>query len=153
VVDENCISKTSEKKVEENKMDFIEPYKLTVLVLGLTGFMFWIQLAIADIAGIKKKHTPGFLIEQNHNSFLFRANRVLANSNESAAILILLSFFGILSSANPAWLNGCALAYFAGRVGHMVFYYGNFQIARSVAFAISFVSLLGMFVLGLMAWF
>jgi len=133
-------------------MDLIEPYKLTVLVFGLSGFLFWIQLAIADIAGIKKKHTPGFQIEQNHSSFLFRANRVLANSNESAAIMILLSLFAILSSANPAWLNGCAVAYLAGRVGHMTFYYGNFQLARSVAFAISFVSLLGMFVLGLMAW-
>ncbi|MDP3516266.1 MAG: MAPEG family protein [Pseudohongiella sp.] len=133
-------------------MEIIEPYKVTVLVLGLTGFLFWIQLAIADVVGIKEKHTPGFLIEQNHNSFIFRSNRVLANSNESAAILILLSLFGILSSANATWLNVCALAYLVGRFGHMVFYYCNLQIARSVAFAISFVSLLGMFIVGLVTW-
>lgn len=132
-------------------MVLIEPYKLTVVVLGLAGFLFWIQLTIADMASIRAKHIPGFMIEQDHGSFLFRSHRVLANSNESAAILILFALFGILSSANPAWLNGCALAYLVGRVGHMTFYYSNLKIARSVAFAISFCSLLGMFVVGLLA--
>jgi uncharacterized MAPEG superfamily protein len=129
-----------------------ESYKLTVLVLGLSGLLFWIQLAVADIVSIKAKHPPGFSITQDHGSLLFRAHRVLANSNESAAILILFALFGILSSANPAWLNGCALAYLVGRVGHMIFYYGNLKIARSVAFAISFCALLGMFITGFVSW-
>jgi len=133
-------------------MEIIEPYKLTVLVLGLTGFLFWVQLAVVDVIGIKEKHTPGFSIEQSHNSFIFRANRALANSNESIGILILLTLFAMLSSANPAWLNGFAIAYWVGRVAHMSFYYFNLKLLRSGAFAISFSALLGMFIIGLLSW-
>jgi len=133
-------------------MEIIEPYKLTVLVLGLTGFLFWIQLAIVDIIGIKQKHTPGFSIEQSHNSFIFRANRALSNSNESIGILILLALFAMLSSANPAWLNGFAIAYLVGRVAHMSFYYLNLKLLRSAAFAISFIALLGIFIVGVLSW-
>lgn len=133
-------------------MDFIEPYRMTVLVLGLSGFLFFVQLVVVDIAGIKSGHTPGFRIEQNHDSFIFRAYRALANSNESAAILILFSLFSILSSANATWLNGFSLVYLLGRIGHMVFYYSNFKILRSLSFAISFLGLLGMFIVGLVSW-
>ena len=50
-------------------MEFNEAYKLTVLVLGLTGFLFWLQLALVDVLGIKMKHTPGYAIEQNHDKY------------------------------------------------------------------------------------
>ncbi len=133
-------------------MEIIEPYKLTVLVLGLTGFLFWIQLAIVDVIGIKQKHIPGFSIEQSHNSFIFRANRAFSNSNESIGILILLALFAMLSSANPAWLNGFAIAYLVGRVAHMSCYYLNLKLLRSAAFAISFIALLGMFIVGILSW-
>ena len=133
-------------------MDFITPYKVTVLVLGLSGFLFWVQLALADVVSIKAKHTPGFSIEQNHSSFLFRSHRALINSNESAAILILFALFAIFSAANPTWLNGCSLMYLAGRIGHMLCYYLDLKLLRSIAFTISFVSLLGMFVTGLWGW-
>lgn len=133
-------------------MEFVAPYQLTILMLGLTGFLFWCQLLIADITGIRAKHTPGFSVEQDHERFLFRANRAIANSNESVGVLILASAFAMLSSANAAVLNGFACAYFAARVGHMLSYYANLKILRSVIFAVSFVSLLGMFVTGLLAW-
>lgn len=133
-------------------MEFNEAYKTTVLVLGLSGFLFWIQLALVDILGIKLKHTPGFTVEQSHSSFLFRANRVLANSNESIGILILLSLFSMLSSVNPEWLNGFAVTYFVGRVLHMACYYLNLKLLRSASFAISFVALLGMFIVGIINW-
>ena len=133
-------------------MSFIEPYQVTVLVLGLTGFLFWLQLAMVDVVGIKNKHTPGYLIEQDHNNFLFRAHRVLANSNESAAILILFALFAMLSSADAIWLNRFALIYLVGRIAHMVFYYVNLKVPRSIAFVASFAGLLGMFVVGLLSW-
>ena len=133
-------------------MEFIAPYQTTVLVLGLSGFLFWCQLLIADIAGIKAKHTPGFSVEQNHEQFLFRSSRVIANSNESVGVLILVCSFAILSSANPAVLNGFACAYLVGRVGHMLCYYANLKLLRSVIFAVSFVSLLGMFITGFLGW-
>ncbi len=133
-------------------MEFIEPYKLTVLVLGLSGFMFWLQLVITDAVGIATKHTPGYSIEQNHDSFLFRSDRVFANSNETVGILVLFALFAILSSANANWLNGFSLAYLCGRMGHMICYYTNLKTLRSVSFVISFISLLGMFVVGLLSW-
>jgi len=133
-------------------MDFIIPYNVTILVLGLTGFVFLVQLAIVDVVAIRVKQVPGFSIEQNHSNFLFRSHRVLANSNESVGILILFALFSILSTANPAWLNGSALLYLAGRIAHMVFYYLDLKVLRSVAFAISFVGLLGMFGAGLFRW-
>lgn len=102
--------------------------------------------------GFKLKHTPGFDVEQNHNSFLFRANRALANSNESIGILILLTLFAMLSSANPSWLNGLSIAYLVGRTSHMVCYYLNIKLLRSAAFAISLFSLLGIFILGISSW-
>lgn len=133
-------------------MDIIAPYRVTVLVMGLSGLLFLLQLAIVDLVGIKRRHTPGFTIEQNHDSFLFRASRALANSNESAAIFVLLALFSIFSSASAAWLNAFSVMYFLGRAGHMVFYYGNLQIPRSMAFAVSFVGLLGIFFAGLHSW-
>ena len=133
-------------------MDFIIPYNVTVLVLGLTGFMLWIQLAIVDVVAIKVKHVPGFSIEPNHSNFLFRSHRALANSNESVGILILFSLFSILSTANPAWLNGSALLYLAGRIAHMLFYYLDLKVLRSVSFAISFSGLISMFGAGLVRW-
>ncbi len=133
-------------------MDVLEPYRVTVFVLGLTGILFWLQLAVADIAGIRAKHTPGFTVEQDHDSFLFRANRAIANSNESAVVFALLTAFALLSSANAAWLNGLTVAYLSGRVGHMLFYYANLKLLRSAAFAVSFLGLLGIFCVGLSAW-
>lgn len=133
-------------------MEFLEPYRVTALVLGLTGLLYWLQLAIADIVGIRAKHTPGFTIDENHNSFLFRCNRALANSNESVGIFILFTIFALLSSANAAWLNGFAVVHLIGRTGHMLFYYRNLQLLRSAAFAIGFLGLLGIFIVGLLAW-
>ena len=133
-------------------MEFIEPYKITVLVLGLSGILFWMQLVIVDILGIKAKHTPGFAIAQDHRQLLFRANRTLANSNESVGILLLLVTFAILSNANPTWLNNAAVAYFIGRTSHMLFYYFNIKLMRSIAFAVSLIALLGIFIAGLMSY-
>jgi len=70
-------------------VNFIEPYKITILVIGLTGFIFLLQLLVADIIGIKAKHTPGHPVTANHDDLLFRVSRTFSNSNESAAILIL----------------------------------------------------------------
>ncbi|WP_440056912.1 MAPEG family protein (plasmid) [Pseudoalteromonas sp. T1lg65] len=134
-------------------MELIETYKITVLVIGLIGLLAFIQLAVIDIASIKAKHIPGHPIPANHNTFLFRASRALANTNESVAIFILFVAFALLSSANPQWLNIGSSVYLLGRMGHMIFYYLNFKLLRSIAFAISLMGLLTMFIAGIVAWF
>ena len=121
-------------------MEFFTPYKNIVLIWGVIGLMSFIQLIIADLCSIKSKQTPGYPIEADHNSLLFRAVRAHANTNESIAIFILFSLFGIFSAANAQWLTNFAMAYLAGRVLHMVFYYTNTQLARSASFVLILIA-------------
>ncbi|EGQ8047273.1 MAPEG family protein [Vibrio parahaemolyticus] len=133
-------------------MELVAQYGTSVLVLGLSGMLFFVQLLVADVVGIKKGHIPGTAVTDGHESFLFRSNRAFANSNETVGILILFTLFAILSSANPVWVNNLSIVYFIGRVGHMVFYYANFQLMRSVFFVVSAIGLLGIFITGIMRW-
>ena len=133
-------------------MELLLPYKTTLLVAGLAGVLLFIQILIADLTAIKQKHTPGYPIAPNHQDFLFRAARAHANTNESIAIFCLFAFFAVLSSAEPALLNGSAVLYFAGRLGHMFAYYAQVSLVRSVAFGVSLAGLAGMFVAGLIGW-
>ena len=64
-------------------MELFEPYNITVLVSGLTGLMMLIQILVADVAAIKAQHIPGYPVKPGHDSFLFRAARAHANTNES----------------------------------------------------------------------
>ncbi|MEC4089371.1 MAPEG family protein [Pseudoalteromonas rubra] len=132
--------------------DLLAPYQLSILVLGLSGALFLVQLAVVDIIAIKQKHPPGVAVAQDPDDFLFRCNRVFANSNETVGILILVVMFAMLSGANPSWLNGLAVVYLASRVGHMACYYLGKKLMRSVSFGICYVSLLGIFGIGLSAW-
>ncbi|NRB41781.1 MAG: MAPEG family protein [Pseudomonadales bacterium] len=134
-------------------MEFIEPYSITILVMGLAGLTFFMQLVVVDVIGLKARHTPGHPIPANHNDFLFRASRTLSNTNESVAIFILFVGFSILSSANPEWLNISAMVYLAGRIAHMLFYYSNLKLCRSISFAVSLFGLMAMFVVGILSWF
>lgn len=133
-------------------MNILDAYKLTILIIGLTGLVFLIQLLIVDLVGIKNKHQPGFPVKANHNDFHFRAERALANSNEGAAIFILMVLFSILSFADPDWLNIASGSYLIGRVGHMVCYYMNIKLIRSIFFGVSLLGLFGIFGVGLISW-
>lgn len=134
-------------------MELVLAYKPSILVLGFTGFTFFIQLLIADIVSIRQGHTPGTIVEQSHDNFLFRASRVFANSNETLGILVLFMSFAILSSANPFWINSFAVVYLIGRWGHMICYYANLKLLRSISFVISAIGLLGIFIVGSLGWF
>ncbi len=131
-------------------MEFLTPYKWSVLVIGLVGLMQVIQLIIADVVALKAKHTPGFPIEATHDSFVFRATRAFMNTNESVSIFILLLMFATLLGGAPSWVNGFSLLYFVARVGHMFFYYINFSLARSGAFGLSLIGLVGLFICGVL---
>jgi|TARA_B100000809_G_scaffold48858_1_gene43672 uncharacterized MAPEG superfamily protein len=134
-------------------LEFIEPFKITVLVLGLLALTFLLQLLIVDIVGLKSGHEPGHPIPANHNDALFRVARAISNTNESVRIFILAVIFSIFSSASPEWLSYGTLVYLAGRVGHMVFYYSNLKSLRSIAFGISLIGLAGVLVVGFVPWF
>ena len=133
-------------------MDFLNPYKLTVLYIGLLGLIFLIQLFIVDLVGIMKKHKPGFPIKADYNDSHFRTHRAFSNSNESVAIFILLVLFSILSLADPYWLNMSSGCYLLGRVGHMVCYYMNLSLLRSIFFGFSLLGLIGLLIVGSLFW-
>lgn len=133
-------------------MELFSPYKITLLIAGLTGVLLFVQLLVADATAIKQKHTPGYPIEPNHSRFLFRATRAHANTNESIAIFCLFTFFAVLSSAIPDYVNAFSALYFLGRVAHMIAYYLRVALIRSIAFGISLAGLAGIFVTGLIAW-
>jgi len=134
-------------------MEIFDPYKITILVSGLTGLMMLIQILIADVAAIKEQHTPGYPVNPDHNKFLFRAARAHANTNESIAIFVLFALFGVLSASNAFYLNIFSVIYIVSRIAHMCFYYGNVKLARSISFPLSLIGLIGMFITGLISCF
>ncbi len=133
-------------------MDIPQEYNITLISVGIIGLISLVQLLIADIAAIKAKHKPGFPIDADYGSFLFRATRAHANTNESIFIFISFAVFGIFSHAHPGWLNAFALAYIAGRVSHMICYYANIHLVRSIAFGVSLIGLTGMLISSIIPW-
>ena len=111
-------------------------YMPAIASFGIIGGLLLVQLVIADIIGIVNKQPPGTPIPADHSTLLFRAHRAHANTNESVAAFLALTLFAIAVSAPPFWLNTLCLAYIAGRVGHMLCYYANLKILRSIFFGI-----------------
>ena len=120
---------------------WLAPYALTVFAMAATAALLLVQLLVLDVAGIKSRHVPGTPVQPDHASFLFRAVRAHANTNESIAAFILLSVVAVFASASPAWTNACAWLYVTGRLGHMACYYSDLRTARSIAFATSLLAL------------
>ena len=131
---------------------WVVPYAPTLWAIEAMGGLLLIQLLVVDLAGIKAHHRPGTPIEVDHSTFLFRASRAHANTNESIAAFILLALFAVLSAASAGWLNVLSWAYVSARVAHMLFYYTGFQLLRSVAFGVGLAALFGMLIVGLSAW-
>ena len=125
-------------------MEVMFTYAPTLWVAIGIGGLLLLQIVIADLLSIRAQHKPGFPIEADQHSLLFRSARVYANTNETIAAFGLFALVGILAAASPAWLNGFALFYFVGRVGHMLFYYWGLSVLRSLAFGVSLLALFGM---------
>ena len=92
-------------------MNIIDTYPQLVMAIGALALLSIIQLLVADAIGIVSKHTPGTPVEANHDKVLFRASRVVANTNESIAIFILAAAFCVLTSAPVSFVGLCSWAY------------------------------------------
>jgi len=125
-------------------MENIALYHHTGIAMGIAGGLIFIQLLVADIAGMREPHTPGAPIKADHNSFIFRSHRTLGNMNESIAVFILFTLVGILSGADPQWLGRFALGYTGARTVYMLCYWFNLQMVRSIFFGLSLLALLGL---------
>ena len=133
-------------------MSLLENYPNLITIIGLLTLLHIIQFIVLDISGIITKHKPGSTIAADHDSFLFRASRVFANTNETIAIFILASIFCIVVQASTLVTEAAAAAYVMARVLYAVCYYANFQLMRSVIFGISMLSLIVLFAAGVSAW-
>lgn len=125
-----------------DNLQWLTNYQPLICAMAVMAGLMILQLLIADFVGIRAKHKPGATIEADHAVFLFRASRALANTNESIAIFILLATSGILAQAHSGWLCGTAWIYVAGRIGHMLMYYANQSMLRSVFFGVSVIGLI-----------
>lgn len=126
-------------------------YLPSLWAMAATGLLILVQLIIADISAIKAKHRPGMPLPADTTTFVFRAARAHANSNESVACFILFIVTGILANADSLWLNCFAWLYVACRIGHMMFYYLHKSLLRSLSFGISLAALLGLFTIDVIA--
>ena len=131
--------------------ELLLPYTGVVAALGATGALILLQMLVADFAGIRARHVPGTPVPSDHGLFLFRAVRAHANTNESVAAFVLLALYGIFSAANAQWLNVLAWTYVGARIAHMLSYYADLRLLRSIVFGIGLLALLAMAVVGLLA--
>ncbi len=131
--------------------DLLTAYMPAIASFGIIGGLLLLQLVVADVIGIANKQVPGTPISADHSKLLFRAYRAHANTNESVAAFIALTLFAIAISAIPLWLNTLCMAYIAGRLGHMLCYYANLKVLRSISFGISTLALVGILGVGIAA--
>lgn len=119
-----------------------------VAALGAMALLMLIQILVADVLAIRAKHVPGTPVTADHGSLLFRATRVVANTNESIAVFILALAFCFLSEASPMYTAYAAWGFVASRSVYSLCYYFNLQIPRSIVFGISLVLLLTLLLIG-----
>lgn len=115
------------------------------------ALLMFVQIIVADVVGIRSKHTPGASVVTDHDDFLFRVNRTVANTNETIAIFILATIFCVLSSASPIYTCCAAWSFVLARVVYAVFYYSNLRLLRSLTFAVSMLALASLLVIGIAA--
>lgn len=131
--------------------ELLANYQGVICSLGMLAVLMVVQMLVVDIVGIRRKHVPGMSITEGHDSLLFRAARAHGNSNESLPTFLLITVFALAVGANANWLNALAWIFVGGRAGHMLCYYANLQILRSVFFGIGLLAMIGMLVGGLSA--
>ena len=66
-----------------HQMDILQTYQYTIYAMGAMSLLLLLQLLVADVVGIRSKHTPGAAVAADHDDLLFRASRTVANTNES----------------------------------------------------------------------
>lgn len=132
--------------------EWLLPYDVTVLCFGIMGALLLLQVLVSDAVSISLKHPPGVPVAPDPASLLFRAHRAHANTNETLAGFVVLALFALGTGADPVWLNRCCALYAASRFAHMLCYYGNWKLMRSVSFGISLVALGGILVVAALAW-
>ena len=130
-------------------MDWIAPYNSAILALGAFGGLQLVQLLVADVVSILRKHPPGHPPQGDHDDFHFRSIRAHANSVETTGVYLLVSAFSVLRSGDPGFVNLWSWIFVGARAAHMLCYWFDLRILRSVAFTISVIGLVALLLIGL----
>ncbi|HYC57458.1 MAG TPA: MAPEG family protein [Candidatus Binatia bacterium] len=126
--------------------EWLVPYTPSIWAAGTTAMLLIAQIVVLDVAGIRAGHVPGAGVVADHGNFFFRAVRAHANTNESIAAFILVLAFAVLTAATPRWVNGLAWMYVLARTAHMLCYYADARIPRSICFVAGTLAIVGLFV-------
>lgn len=126
----------------------IHTHSSSIAAFAAIAALMLVQLVIADVVGILRKHTPGTKVIDNHSDAHFRAARTVGNTNESIAIFVCALLFCILSGSSPVLTAYAAWSYVAFRVVYAICYYANLQTLRSISFGLSALSLLALLIIG-----
>ena len=123
-------------------MILLDTHPELVAAIGTMGVLFIVQLLAADFIGIKAKHLPGSPVDADHRNLLFRASRVVANTNESLGLFLLACLFCVFSGASPTLSGYAAWGYVLTRALYAICYYANWKLARSTVFGFSLLALI-----------
>lgn len=115
-------------------------YSSVLAAWVVVALMYLVQAIVADLTGVRMKHTPGMPVQGGHDSLLFRVNRAQANTNENLPLFILVTSAAILLGNSPTVTADCAWAFVVGRAIHMFAYYADLRPVRSAGFVIGFVA-------------
>lgn len=131
-------------------LDHLGPgtFSTSIYALGAVSVLSLVQLIIADVTGIARKHVPGTAISGDHSDFLFRASRTVSNTNESIAIYVCALLFCIFGAASAELTAYAAWGYVVARVAYAACYYSDYRTLRSVCFALSLLSILALILVG-----
>jgi uncharacterized MAPEG superfamily protein len=132
-------------------VEMLQPYHGLLAASAVLATLVLVQVLVADLAGMRAKHVPGMPITTGHGDFHFRATRAHANTNENLPVWVLLVLLAVLLAADPKWSAYAAWLFAAARAGHMLFYYLDLRLARSVAFGLGLLAQFVLLTLCLMA--
>lgn len=117
-------------------IEFLLPYQSLLAASAVLAALVLVQMLVMDVAGMGAKHVPGMPVTSGHGSFHFRATRAHGNTNENLPVHVLLTVLAVLLAADPRWSAYAAWTFAAARAGHMLFYYFDLRLARSLAFGL-----------------
>lgn len=124
--------------------EFIAIYSPALAACVLLAALIFLQVLVADVAGILAKHVPGMPVSEGHSSFHFRSVRALANTNETLGLFLLLMACALLLNATAAWVNTLVPVYVGARVLHTVCYYARWGRTRGVVFGVGLAAQAGL---------
>lgn len=126
--------------------ELMSAYSIAITASVVLAGLILVQVLVADFAGIRARHVPGMPVTEGHGSFLFRAVRAHANTNETLGLYLLLLGCALLLAADPTWVNRLAMAYTGARALHMTAYYARWGRTRGAAFGLGLAAQGGLLV-------